>query len=63
MRVPWTSIKSNQSIQREINPECSQEAPILWPLEVKSQLTGKDVDIGKDLRQMEKGTAEDKMVR
>ena len=24
------------------------EAPILWPLDVKSQLTGKDPDAGKD---------------
>ena len=24
------------------------EAPILWPLDVKSRLTGKDPDAGKD---------------
>ena len=24
------------------------EAPVLWPLDVKSQLTGKDPDTGKD---------------
>ena len=24
------------------------EAPILWPLDVNSQLTGKDPDAGKD---------------
>jgi len=24
------------------------EAPILWPLDVKSQLTGKDPDAGRD---------------
>ena len=29
MRVPWTSIKSNQSIQREINPEYSLEGLML----------------------------------
>ena len=31
------------------------EAPILWPPDVKSWLTGKDPDAGKDRRQEEKG--------
>ena len=31
------------------------EAPILWPPEAKSQLTGKDPDAGKDWRQKERG--------
>ena len=35
------------------------EAPIFWPPETKSQLTGKDPDAGKDRRQEEKGTTED----
>ena len=39
------------------------EAPILWPPDVKSRLTGKDPDVGKDWGQEEKGTAEDDMVR
>ena len=38
------------------------EAPIIWPLDVKRQLTGKDSDAGKDWRQKEKGAAEDEMV-
>ena len=38
------------------------EAPILWPCDVKSGLTGKDPDAGKDWRQGEKGTTEDEMV-
>ena len=38
------------------------EAPILWPPDVKSRLTGKDPDAGKDWRQMEKGATEDEMV-
>ena len=38
------------------------EAPILWPLDAKSQLTGKNPDAGKDWRQKEKGMTEDKMV-
>ena len=36
------------------------EAPILWPPDAKSQLTGKDRDAGKDWRQ-EKGETEDEM--
>ena len=33
------------------------EAPTLWPPDVKSWLTGKDPDAGKDWRQKEKGVA------
>ena len=36
--------------------------PILWPPDVKSQLTGKDPDAGKDWGQEEKGVTEDEMV-
>ena len=39
------------------------EAPILWPPDAESRLIGKDPDAGKDWRQEEKGTAEDKIVR
>ena len=35
------------------------EPPVLWPLDGKSQLTGKDPDAGKDLEQEEKGEKED----
>ena len=31
--------------------DAEAEAPILWPPDVKSQLTGKDPDAGKDQRQ------------
>ena len=34
------------------------EAPILWPLDVNSQLTGKDPDASKDWKQEEKGATE-----
>ena len=37
------------------------ETPILWPLDMKNWLIGKDLDAGKDWRQ-EKGTTEDEMV-
>ena len=35
------------------------ETPILWPPHVKSWLTGKDPDVGRDWGQEEKGTTED----
>ena len=38
------------------------EAPILWPPDVKSWLTGKNPDARKDWEQEEKGTTEDEMV-
>ena len=41
--------------------DAEAEAPLLWPLDAKSQLTGKDPDAGKDWRQ-KKGTTEDEMV-
>ena len=54
LRVSWIA-RSNQSILKEINPEgligrteAEAEATILWPPDVKSWLTGKDLDAGKD---------------
>ena len=38
------------------------EAPILWPLDVKSQLFGKDPDTGRDWGREEKRVTEDEMV-
>ena len=38
------------------------EAPLIWPLDVKSRVIGKDPDAGKDRRQEEKEMAEDEMV-
>ena len=53
LRVPWTARRSNQSILKEVSPECSLEeveveTPILWPPDAKSRLIGKDPDAGKD---------------
>ena len=52
LRVPWTARRSNQSILKEIYPKsfrrADAEAPILWPPDVKSRLTGKDTDARKD---------------
>ena len=42
--------------------DADDEAPVLWPPEAKSWLTGKDPDAGKDWGQEEKGMTEDEMV-
>ena len=42
--------------------DATAEAPILWPPDSKSQLTGKDPDAGKDWGQEEKWVTEDEMV-
>ena len=39
--------------------DAEAEAPILWPLNSKNWLLGKDPDAGKDWRQEEKGMTED----
>ena len=38
------------------------ETPVLWPPDVKSLLTGKDSDAGRDWGQEEKATTEAEMV-
>ena len=57
---------------KPINPKTNQlsiftgwtydKVPILWPPDAKSQLIGKDPDVGKDLGQQEKEATEDEMV-
>ena len=55
---------------KPVNPKENQlwiftrrtEAPVLWPPDLNSWLTGKDPDAGKDWRQKEKGATEDEMV-
>ena len=48
MRLSWTARRSNQSILKEISPEDAEaETPILWPSDVKNQLIGKDLMLGK----------------
>ena len=69
LRVPWTARRSNQSILKEISPECPLERLML---KLKLQYSGhlmrrtdsfeKDPDAGKDQWQEEKGTTEDEMV-
>ena len=71
LRVSWTVRRSNH---KPVNPKGNQswiftgkadtkaEAPILWPPDVKSQLTRQDPDAGKDWRQEEKEKTEDEVV-
>ena len=54
--------KGNQSWIFIGRMDAEAEAPILWPLDEKSRLFGKDPDAGKDWRQKEKGMTEDEMV-
>ena len=69
LRVPWNLRRSNQSILKEISPECSLQGLMLklklqyseLP-DVTNQLTGKDPDAGKDRRWEDKGMTEDEMV-
>ena len=70
LRVPWRLLpckkikpvnpKGNQSWRFIGRTDAETETPILLPPDVKSWLTGKDPDGGKDWE--EKGATEDKMV-
>ena len=53
--------KGNQPWISTGRTDAEAEALVLWPPDVKSWLTGKDPNSGKDWRQ-EKGTTEDEMV-
>ena len=54
--------KGNQSWMFIGRTDAEAETPILWPLDVKNWLTGKDLDAGKDWRQEEKWTTEGETV-
>ena len=72
LRVPWTARRSNQSILKEISPECALERLML---KLKLQyfgrqmqrkdpfLIGKDLDAGQDGKQKEKWVEENEIVR
>ena len=50
MRVPWTAVRSNQSILREINPEYSLEGLMLQPkLQYSGHLMGRTDSLEKTL--------------
>ena len=62
MRVPWAARRSNQSILKEISPECSLEGLMLkLKFQYFAHLTGSIPDAGRDWGQEEKGTTEDDM--
>ena len=52
--------KGNQSWIFIGRTDAEAEALILWPPDAKSRLIGKDPDAGKDWRQEEKSTTEEK---
>jgi len=54
--------KGNQSWMFIGRTDVEAETSILWPLDAKSWLIGKDPDAGKDWRREMKGTTEDEMV-
>ena len=61
-KVKPVNPKGNQSWIFIGKADAEAEVPILWPLDEKNWLIGKDPDAGKDWRQEEKGTTEDEMV-
>ena len=56
---PWTLKESDVTERLHFIARTDAEAPILWPPDVKSRLTGKDPDAGKDWGQEEKEVIED----
>ena len=44
------------------NRRSDAKAPILWPLDAKCQLIGKDPDAGRNREQEEREVTEDEMV-
>ena len=66
LRIPWTARRSNQSILKEISPQCSLEG-LMLKLKLQyfghlSWLIGRDPDAGRDWGQEEKGTIDDEML-
>ena len=63
--------KENRPVSPKVNQlwifiertDAEAEVPILWPLDAKSRLIGKDPGAGEDWGQKEKGATEDEMVR
>ena len=67
MRFPWTARKSNQSILKEINPECSLEGLMLklqhfGHLMQTTDSLEKTLMLGKIEGNEEKGATEDEVV-
>ena len=62
MEVKLVNPKGNQPWIFAGRTDAEAEPPLLWPPNVKSRLTGKDPDAGKNWRQEEKRMTEDEMV-
>ena len=66
LRVPWTARRSRVNSKGNhlwiFIGRTDADAPILWPLDAKSQVVGIDPDAGKDWRQEENGVTEDEMI-
>ena len=62
LQVKPVNPKGNQPWVFTGRTDAEAEAPIIWPPDTKSRLTGKDPDDGKDWGQEEKGATEDGMV-
>ena len=62
MEIKSVTSKENQPSVLIGKTDAEAEVPILWPPDVKSWLTGRDPDAGKDWRQ-EKRVAEAEKVR
>jgi len=54
--------KGNKPLTFIGRTDAEVETPILWPLDAKSQVTGKDPNSGKDWGQKQKRTTENDMV-
>ena len=54
--------KENKTMNLIERIDTEAEAPVLWSPDVKSWLTGKDPDNGKDWGHEEKGATEDEML-
>ena len=61
--IKTVNYKGNQSWIFIGKTDAEAKAPVVWPPDAKSWLTGKDTDAGEDWRPKEKGVAEDEMVR
>ena len=60
--VKSVNTEGNQPLIFIGKTDAEAEVPIIWPPDGKNWLTGKDPNAGKDWRQEEKETTEDKMV-
>ena len=60
--IKSVNLKGNQLWIFTGRIDAEAEVPVLWPLDGKSWLAGKDSDAGKDWTQKEKIETEDKMV-